>query len=88
MIFSDPTLRARLIVHGFCSALEHQLSIIQTFIKGDRFHCMSTARMKLSIPRIFELQWLNVPLNVYTTLKILYRVEGGGGGGGGGRVGS
>ena len=36
--------------------------------------------MKLSIPRIFELQWLNVPLNVYTTLKILYRVEGGGGG--------
>ena len=39
---------------------------------------MSTARMKLSIPRIFELQWLNVPLNVYTTLKILYRVEGGG----------
>ena len=42
---------------------------------------MSTARMKLSIPRIFELQWLNVPLNVYTTLKILYRVEGGGGGG-------
>ena len=38
--------------------------------------------MKFSIPRIFELQWLNVPLNVYTTLKILYRVEGGGGGGG------
>ena len=37
--------------------------------------------MKLSIPRIFELQWLNVPLNVYTTLKISYRVEGGGGGG-------
>ena len=41
---------------------------------------MSTARMKLSIPRIFELQWLNVPLIVYTTLKISYRVEGGGGG--------
>ena len=40
---------------------------------------MSTARMKLSIPRIFELQWLNVLLNVYTTLKILYRVGGGGG---------
>ena len=35
--------------------------------------------MKLSIPRIFELQWLNVPLNVYTTLKILYSVGGGGG---------
>ena len=37
--------------------------------------------MKLSIPRIFELQWLNVPLNVYTTLKISDRVEGAGGGG-------
>ena len=38
---------------------------------------MSTARMKLSIPRIFELQWLNVLLHVYTTVKILYRVGGG-----------
>ena len=37
--------------------------------------------MKLSIPRIFELQWLNVLLNVYITVKILYRVGGGGGGG-------
>ena len=36
--------------------------------------------MKLSIPRIFELQWLNVLLNVYITVKILYRVGGGGGG--------
>ena len=35
--------------------------------------------MKLSIPRIFELQWLNVLLNVYITVKILYRVGGGGG---------
>ena len=33
--------------------------------------------MKLSIPRIFELQWLNVLLHVYTTVKILYRVGGG-----------
>ena len=34
--------------------------------------------MTLSIPRIFELKWFNVLLNVYATLKILYLVGGGG----------